>query len=113
MQCVCERKGQTRGADGKIRFYSLGQVDDFEECPRNFRPLEGEDSVGIDFATAGEGELLAGNFELGDLKSFMREKYGLSAGNRGLEKTVAMVLEYRQRNVSPEEIKVLSGSEVI
>jgi len=51
----------------------------------------------LDFATAGEEELLEAEFDLDELKDYIRDVYGKNPRNRGKEKTIAMLLDCRYR----------------
>lgn len=97
MECICERKVQLR-VKGEKRpiWYEPGDVEDFEECPKFFSTMKGRV---IDFATAGKQELDQCNFELPDLKAFIEKQYDLKPGNRGMAKTIEMLMDARERHV--------------
>lgn len=108
MKCVAVRKCQSIRDDGKIVFYMKGDIEEFKKCPAHFRPIEGKDAPRIDFATAGEAELLEAEYELADLKKFIEDRYDMKPGNRGLEKTVAFLLDCRFRDLGDMDLnKVL------
>jgi len=96
-KCVCERTCQViRGK--KAVFYTQGDVGVFDKCPPHFKKIKGK----IDFATAGEQELTEAPLDA--LKAFIKGTYGVSAGSKGKEKTVAMLLDCRGREaVLPPE----------
>jgi hypothetical protein len=97
MKCICRKERQVR-IKGKAIWFSEGQIADFEECPKYFDPIE-DTTYKIDFSTAKEAELLEGNFDLKELKAFIKDTYGKKSGNRGLEKTVELLLDCRYREV--------------
>ena len=99
MKCVCIKECQTRNSSGKVQFFMRGDVYDFKKCPTHFRPLEGPKAEGVDFATAGEQELLEAEYDLDELKDYIKEKYDRKPGNRGKERTVAMLLDCRFRDI--------------
>jgi len=99
MKCVADARCQVIRDDGKIVFYLKGDVGEFKKCPPHFRPLEGKTAPKVDFDKAGRDELLVAEFELDDLKEYIEEKYGVKAGNRGIEKTVDLLLDSRFRDL--------------
>jgi len=101
MKCVCERDCQVR-INGKIITFARGDVVDLEEEHRYFRNIEGGD---IDFSIAGEEELLEAEYDLNDLKAYIRETYGKNPRNRGKENTVKMLLDCRFREVDADRLK--------
>ena len=112
MKCVAVSTCQARDDDGKIRFFSRGQVFDFKECPPNFRPIAGEaageeEPVKIDFETASEDELLEADYDIEELRDFISEKYDKKPGNRGKEKLVDMLLDYRYRDIGNNDLNKL------
>ena len=100
MKYVCERACQIR-KDGRIITVSKGMVLDLDE-PKNYFRLLGEK---LDFATAGEEELLEAEFDLEELKQYIKDTYGKNPGNRGKEKTIAMLLDCRYREVDADRLK--------
>ena len=100
MLCICRRTCQEkRDSDGKIIFYEEGSVSDFKKCPLHFEALEGKEAKDVNFESATGPELLAREFELSELKSYIKEQFGMKAGNRGKEKTIALLLDCRERAV--------------
>ncbi|MGD9156925.1 MAG: hypothetical protein PVG39_00835 [Desulfobacteraceae bacterium] len=107
MKCVCERRCWIRNKIGKIRYYAEGDIDDFDKVPTHFQRLDGEpeekkfdpstpdQTPAPDFSKMSEEDLKAGKFELKRLKEFISERYGVSMGNTGLEKTVEKFIELR------------------
>ena len=100
MKCICLRKCQAVLGDAIVLF-SAGQVVEFEECPRNFESLADKE---IDFKTAEREELLDGDYDLSELKAYIEETFGKKAGNKGKEKTVALLLDCRYRAVDLNDV---------
>ena len=96
MKCVCRRECYIANSEGRHQQFSVGQVVEFVTCPDHFVELGGQ---GIDFATAGEEELLEAEYELDELKAFIEKKYDRKSGNRGKERTVALLLDCRYREL--------------
>ena len=94
MKCICEKDCLIANPQGKMQHFTKGMVVEYGVCPNHFRPLE---KGKINFATAGEEELLEAEYELDDLKEFIFKKYSRKAGNRGKERTIAMLLDCRYR----------------
>lgn len=97
IKCVCMVKCQPRNKHGIPQRYDPGDVDEFPECPTHFEPIEGEDKVDLDFATASEDMLNEMEFDLADLKAFIVKTYDQKPGNKGKDKTIAMLLDCRNR----------------
>ncbi len=109
MKCICRRACQQRvGEEGKIVFFTEGQTEHFSECPEWFEPLEGEGKVAINFNTAEKEELFAADYDLKDLKEFIEKKYDKKAGNKGMEKTVKLLLDCRFRETPGEDLDKLT-----
>lgn len=106
MKCVATMRCQTRNADGIIRTYAKGDVDNFDKCPSHFRPIEGEEAMPLNFDNAQEQELLESEFDLDVLKEYIEKKYDKKAGNRGKEKTIELLLDCRFRalDVDPNDM---------
>lgn len=106
MKCVCRKKCQARIKTGKIKYFYLGDIEEFDEVPPNFEPVQGEakDATPIDFDTAGEQELMEAEYDLDSLKDYITNNYDMKAGNRGKTKTVALLLDCRFRQVSPADL---------
>jgi len=108
MKCVAKKRCQTRKDDGKIRTYAKGDIDEFKKCPKNFTPIAGEsEEAKIDFATAGEEELLAADYDLEELKAFIEETYKKKAGKRGKDKLVEFLLDCRFRSLGDVDLNKL------
>lgn len=103
MKCVCRAKCQVR-VDGKIMTFKKGAVYDFVVCPAHFAPIEGPEAMPIDFDTAQEQELLESDFDLDELKAYIKEKYGKNPHNRGKEKTIDMLLDCRYREIGDADL---------
>lgn len=85
---------------GRTRRFNVGDVIDAEKCPTHFEELGGKKSAPIDFSTAGEQELLEREYPLPELKRYILEKYDDKvAANLGKEKTVAKLIDHREREV--------------
>jgi len=95
MKCICIRKHQ-RKDDTKVRPYwvTVGDTMEFDECPAHFKPVSEHQ---MDFAMASENELLSDAADLEAMKAFIKNTFDVSAGNRGKEKTVEMLLDLRYR----------------
>ncbi len=100
MKYVCERTCQVRKG-GRIVTVDKGMVIELDKPNDFFRPI----GVALDFATAGEEELLEAEFKLDDLKQYIKDTYGRNPRNRGKEKTVAMLLDCRYREVDADRLK--------
>jgi len=98
MLYVCEKRCQVR-VSGRVVTVRKGDVQELEEEHPCFRKI-GED---LDFATAGEAELLEADFELKELKDFIREKYGKNPRTRNRENTIRMLLDCRYRDLDGRE----------
>lgn len=97
MKCVCRKKCQVRNRLGRIRTYRKGDVAQFDECPNHFEPIEGAKAMPLNFDNAQEQELLESEFDLEELKDYIRDKYDRNPHNRGKEKTIEMLLDCRFR----------------
>ena len=100
---VCEKPCQVR-IKGKIVTFRRGEVTDLESEHPHFRNLENGE---IDFETAEEEELLEADYELNDLKTFIKERFGVSPRNRNRENTIAMLLDCRFRDLSDSDLERL------
>lgn len=98
MKCVAERACQIRMPDNSIRFFERGRVWEFDECPTHFRALEGPDAK-VNFETAKREELLAAEYDVQELRDYIKARFNVSAGNRGKEKSVELLLDLRYREV--------------
>ncbi len=108
MKCICRNPCQQRvGEEGKIVFFEEGQTGHFSECPEWFEPLEGEGKAMMDFDTAGKEELFEADYNLKDLKDFIEAKYRKKAGNKGMEKTVELLLDCRFRESSVADLNTV------
>ena len=99
MKCTCLRKCQIRNDFGQAILYIPGDVQEFEECPKYFRPLapEGE----IDFIFASEAELMEANWAFAKAKKVIKEEYDVDLRyEEGMVKSdiVKQILDSRFRN---------------
>lgn len=99
MKYTCLRKCQYRNNSGKIRVAEVGEVVRFKEAPlkEHWQALK---DMEIDFAEMSEEELSAAEYDLGDLKAFIQDKYDMKAGNKGKAKTIEMLMDCRFRELS-------------
>ena len=101
MLCVCRQACQKRDSAGYIRTFKVGDVFDFEKCPALFEPIEpiveGTETVAVDFATAKEPELLNAEYDLEDLRVYLKDTYNKVTKITDKEKLVAMLLDCRYR----------------
>lgn len=104
MLCVCRQACQKRDRAGYIRTFKVGDVFDFEKCPALFEPIEpiepiveGMETVAVDFATAKEPELLNAEYDLEDLRVYLKDTYNKVTKITDKEKLVAMLLDCRYR----------------
>ena len=101
MLCVCRRACQRRDNAGYIRTFKAGDVFDFEKCPTLFEPIEpvveGMETVAVDFGTAKEPELLNAEYDLEDLRKYLKETYDKTTKITDKEKLVAMLIDCRYR----------------
>jgi len=104
MKCVCVRGCYVANAEGRHQQFEVGQIAEFVVCPSHFVELGGKK---IDFNTAGEAELLEAEYELDNLKEFIEKRYDKKSGNRGKERTVALLLDCRYRAIDTDLNKVL------
>lgn len=102
---VCVKACQVR-INGKIHTFKKGELADLKEDHKFFRNLE-EREYEIDFDKAGEEELLEAEYDLDDLKAYIKEKYGVNPRNRNKENTVKMLLDCRYRALDPSELERL------
>ncbi len=98
---VCEKACQVR-INGRIVTFAKGDLADLEKDHRHFRNLE---EGGVDFETAKEPELLEAEYDLDDLKAFIKERYGKNPRNRNKENTVKMLLDCRYRDIGEADLK--------
>lgn len=100
MKCICERKCQIE-VNGYVTLMHEGDIIDADKCPKLFRPMAGEtkEAGPIDFETAKEEELLEAEYELKDLKTFIKEKFDRRAGKKSRSATVKMLLDCRYREL--------------
>ena len=89
---VCEKACQVRVA-GKIQTFRKDDVVDLDGPHHCFRKV-GEN---LDFATATEDELLEADFELKELRDFIRENYDLNPRTRNKMNTIRMLIDARYR----------------
>lgn len=100
---VCEKPCQLRKGN-QILTFQKGDLVDLKKDHPYFRNLErGE----LSFETAGEEELLAANFNLADLKEFIKERYGKNPRNRNRDNTIKMLLDCRYRDIDNSELERL------
>ena len=101
MLCVCRMACQQRDSAGYIRTFKAGDVFDFEKCPTLFEPIEpvveGMATVAVDFGTAKEPELLNAEYDLEDLRKYLKETYDKTTKITDKEKLVAMLIDCRYR----------------
>lgn len=101
MLCVCRKACQRRDNAGYIRTFKAGDVFDFEKCPTLFEPIEpvveGMATVAVDFGTAKEPELLNAEYDLEDLRKYLKETYDKTTKITDKEKLVAMLIDCRYR----------------
>ena len=101
MLCVCRQACQRRDSAGYIRTFKAGDVFDFEKCPTLFEPIEpvveGMATVAVDFGTAKEPELLNAEYDLEDLRKYLKETYDKTTKITDKEKLVAMLIDCRYR----------------
>ena len=102
MKCVCDKKCQTV-IDGLVHFCSKGRVEDFDECPSNWTPLEGPKAKAVDFGTASEDELMETKWKYSDAKAFVKDTYNVTLKKHRdttKKQLVEMILDARYRAVS-------------
>ncbi len=104
MKCICRKRTQSLSHTGKVITHDAGSVVEFDKCPNNFEPIEGEKASGIDFKTAEKEELLATDYDLDKLKKFIEDTFSKKAGNKGKAKTVDFLLDCRYRAVNLNDI---------
>ena len=101
MLCVCRKACQRRDNAGYIRTFKAGDVFDFEKCPTLFEPIEpvveGMATVAVDFGTAKEPELLNAEYDLEDLREYLKETYDKTTKITDKETLVAMLIDCRYR----------------
>ena len=101
MLCVCRQACQKRDRSGYIRTFKVGDVFDFKQCPTYFEPIEpiveGMETVAVDFATAKEPELLNAEYDLEDLRVYLKDTYNKVTKITDKETLVAMLLDCRYR----------------
>jgi len=112
MKAVCIERCQVR--IGKhIKTCAVDEVVDIKERHPCFKILKAP-SV-IDFATAEEAELLEAEYDLDHLRSYIEKTFDKKPGNRGKEKLVEMLLDYRfrlQDDVPPSvEVPILDDTD--
>lgn len=95
MKCVCETTCQVR-VNGRITFVKEGEVFEFDKCPRNFRPVAGEN---INFLTASEEELLEANWKFSDAAKAIFEAYKVKLKQAEKSDVVKQILDARYRAV--------------
>lgn len=71
MKCVCTRRCQIR-IQGQPIVVHPGEVRGFKKCPPNWTPITPDK---IDFATASEAELKAGNWKVPELLAAAKKLY--------------------------------------
>ena len=118
MKCVaikaCQKRVESGRFAGRIVFFKPGEIGEFDVCPDGFRPVgttvdaEHRDPLGdttfyvdgLDFANASEEELMEAEFEIEELKTYMREKHPAVpfAGNIGKVKLIAKLLYARDND---------------
>lgn len=105
MKCVAERATQTRLDSGKIAFFNRDDVEEFKECPPNFRPVAGEvpEADEVDFTKAEEAELMAATWKFADAQKAVKEAYGVTLKKKDKENIVAQILDARFRALSPAD----------
>ena len=81
--------------NGKITFFTKGEVAEFKKCPPNFRPLTDK----IDFTTASEAELLEAKWKFSDAFNAVKEEYGVELKKTDKADIVAQILDARYRQV--------------
>jgi hypothetical protein len=99
MKCVANVNCQTRLASGKIKMFFRGEVDDFDKCPANFSPLEGEEAKELDFLKASEEELLAAKWTFEAAFVVVSEEFGIKLKRGKKADIVAQILDARYRKV--------------
>jgi hypothetical protein len=99
MKCVCRTQCQTRLDGGKIKFFNVGDVGEFEKCPTHFESLEKVEEVS--FQTASKDELLEAKWKRADAVDFIKEKGGEPKVTSKTTKTqiVDQILDARFREV--------------
>ena len=75
MKCTCLRKCQIRNDFGRALLYIPGDVDEFEECPPNFRPIANGGE--IDFIFASEHELMQCNWRFVKAQEAIKEEFDI------------------------------------
>ena len=102
MKCVCRKPCQVRMPGGYIQTFNRGEVFDFEKCPLHFESIEpvGEAKVAkVDFATAGEAELLASDFDIAEMQAYIRSTFNKVTESTDRESLVRILLDCRFRQV--------------
>ena len=101
MLCVCRVPCQKRDNGGYIRTFKVGDIFEFAKCPEHFEPIEpvveGMATVAVDFGTAKEPELLNAEYDLEDLRKYLKETYDKTTKITDKEKLVAMLIDCRYR----------------
>lgn len=106
MKCVCRNTCQVRLEGGQIKFFKRGEVWEFDQCPAHFEPIEvleaGDVKIVplVDFAIAQEEELLNAEYDLEELRTYLKDTYGKVTSMTDKEKLVAMLLDARFRAIS-------------
>lgn len=73
IECICRATCQQRLPSGHIRFFEIGEVFPFQECPEAFEPLGGD----IDFITAERDELLAARWTAKEAREAIMGEFGV------------------------------------
>lgn len=99
MKCVCRTQCQTRLDSGKIKFFNVGDVENFKKCPTHFESLETLEDV--DFDTASKEELMEAKWKRTDAKDFIKEKGGVPkvTGETTKAELIDQILDARFREV--------------
>jgi len=106
MKCVCRGACQVRMPSGKIRFFEVGKVEEFDKCPTGFEAVALEEGK-VDFLVAEKDELLEAVWKLADARKTVKKEYGVVLKQGKKADIVAQILDARYRSLGVEPNKVV------
>lgn len=107
MQQVAIQSCQIRNELGKVITVYKNQVVDYDEEHPFLRPIEGSKAKAIKFETAGEDELFEAEYDLADLKEFIKTTFEVPVRVKTKKKLIEKLLDCRYRVVDVSELNRL------
>lgn len=107
MKQVAKRNCQVRLENDKIVTLNRHEVIDYDGEHVHLRPIHtasvAEDTAPVDFETAQEAELFEAEYDLEELKDYIKSRYDVPVRVKAKKKLIEKLLDCRYRSLTPAD----------